>query len=58
MVSSFEKEIADKTAFKSNGFVRNARTPKRDHLPQLQHYDYVPKENPLLVNVIPQNHLQ
>lgn len=44
MVSLFEKEIADKTASKSNGFVRNARTPKREHLPQLQHYDYVPKE--------------
>ena len=31
MIGSFEKEIADKISFKSNGFIRNARTPKRVH---------------------------
>ena len=31
MVGSFEKEMADKTSFKSNGFIRNARTPERVH---------------------------
>lgn len=31
MIGSFEKEIADKTSFRSKGFIRNARTPKRVH---------------------------
>jgi len=29
VIGSCEKEIADKTSFRSNGFIRNARTPKR-----------------------------